>query len=167
MDIGEASTGHDSNTAHVSTILGAKTGPVGTAWAISLATPTQGHTPFVVVLQPNIPVHPMTLFINRATVSSLRHKEMTLGPAQAGVAAGVVDAVAQGVIPVSAIKSMVILASVWVDPAANDPEQLYRNNRRAMRTSLVNGSAGLPHTSSVFSALEAPHNPFFTAPPEG
>ena len=46
MQIGEAFVGKGVNAAHVNTILGAREGPVGTAWATALATPSAGHAPF-------------------------------------------------------------------------------------------------------------------------
>src|SRR5919202_1902466 len=46
--IGEAFEGDGANAAHVNSVLGRKGGPVETAWATALATPRQGHIPFVV-----------------------------------------------------------------------------------------------------------------------
>ena len=65
-------------------MLGRKGGPVETAWATALATPRQGHVPFVVVVRPNYPVKPSTLFVNKADVRGDRHAALTWGAAQAG-----------------------------------------------------------------------------------
>ena len=70
MQLGEGFAGDGPNAAHVNTMLGPKDGPVGAAWATALATPRAGHTPFVVVVKPNVPVKPMTLFVNKATVDA-------------------------------------------------------------------------------------------------
>ena len=69
------------------------------AWATALATPRQGHIPFVVVVRPNYPVKPLTLFVNKADVRGERHAALTWGAAQAGVARGVLESVAEGAIP--------------------------------------------------------------------
>ena len=101
MQIGEGFAGDGANAAHVNTMLGAKNGPVGAAWATALATPRAGHAPFVVVVRPNVPVKPMTLFVNKATVDPTRTsatRTLTWGAAQAGVAAGVMAAHRKGVI---------------------------------------------------------------------
>ena len=64
--VGEGFAGTGADVAHVNTVLGRKGGPVETAWAVALATPRPGHLPFVAVLQPGLPVKPMTLFVNKA-----------------------------------------------------------------------------------------------------
>ena len=46
--IGEAFVGEGPNAAHLNVVVGRKGGPVETAWATSLATPRQGHVPFLV-----------------------------------------------------------------------------------------------------------------------
>ena len=50
------------------------------------------------MLQPGLPVVPFTLFVNKARIEGDDHGRLTWGPAQAGVAAGVADAVAAGTI---------------------------------------------------------------------
>ena len=44
-------------------------------------------------------VRPFTLFVNKAAIEGERHATLTWGAAQAGVAAGVMDAVAEGTSP--------------------------------------------------------------------
>jgi 5,6,7,8-tetrahydromethanopterin hydro-lyase len=95
MQLGECFVGSGPNAAHVNTVLGARSGPVGSAWATALATPTRGHAPFVAVIRPGLPAKPFTLFVNKAEVRDDAHARLTWGPAQAGVAGGVVDAVAR------------------------------------------------------------------------
>ena len=98
MELGESFVGDGAEAAHVNTVLGEREGPVGQAWATALATPSAGHAPFVVVLQPGLPVVPFTLFVNKARIEGDDHGRLTWGAAQAGVAAGVADAVAAGTI---------------------------------------------------------------------
>ena len=73
MEIGEAFVGEGAEAAHVNTVLGKREGSVGAAWATALATPTVGHAPFVAVLQPGLPVKPVTLFVNKATIAGDEH----------------------------------------------------------------------------------------------
>ena len=96
--IGESFVGEGAEAAHVNTVLGGRDGPVGTAWATALAMPRPGHSAFVTILRPNLPVKPLTLFVNKAAMADERHGDLTWGAAQAGVAGGVADAVADGVI---------------------------------------------------------------------
>lgn len=165
VQIGESFVGNGVNAAHVNTVLGHRDGPAGTAWATALATPTQGHVPFVAVLRPSLPVKPFTLFVTKAAPAGDGHGLLIWGPAQAGVAAGVADAVAEGVVPAAAADTHVIVTAVWVNPAADDADAVYRNNRDATRTALANGAADRPDLLDVLAARDTPHNPFYTPAP--
>src|SRR5271167_2207755 len=103
--VGESFVGSGPEAAHLNTVLGEKGGPVETAWATALATPRAGHAAFVVAAQPGIAVKPMTLFVNKATIDSDEHAALTWGAAQAGVASGVLDAVADGTITSGLVES--------------------------------------------------------------
>ena len=161
MQIGEGFAGDGPNAAHVNTVLGRTDGPVGTAWATSLATPRQGHVPFVVVRRPNMAVKPATLFVNKADIRGDRHAALTWGAAQAGVAQGVLQAVADGVVPAGEVDDLVLIAAVWVDWAAADEEEVYANNLRATREALAAGAEGRPRVEDLLGAEGEPENPFF------
>jgi 5,6,7,8-tetrahydromethanopterin hydro-lyase len=161
MQIGEGFAGDGPNAAHVNTVLGRSDGPVGTAWATSLATPRQGHVPFVVVRRPNMAVKPATLFVNKADIRGDRHAALTWGAAQAGVAQGVLQAVADGLVPAGEVDDLVLLAAVWVDWAAADEEEVYANNLRATREALAAGAEGRPRVEDLLGAEGEPENPFF------
>ena len=118
VQIGEGFAGDGVDAAHVNTVLGPRDGPIGGAWANALASPSAGHAPFVVVAEPNLPVQPMTLFVNKATIANDRHGELTWGAAQAGVAAGVLAALHKDVILHADVHTLVLIAAVWVNPDA-------------------------------------------------
>jgi len=161
LEIGEAFAGEGDEAAHVNTVLGPREGPAGTAFATALATPSAGHTPFLVVLRPSLPVKPFTLFVNKAAIASDAHATLTWGAAQAGVAGGVADAVAEGIVPRDHLDELALIAAVWVAPAARDAECVYRNNRAATRAALAAGRAREPATDAVLAARGEPWNPFF------
>jgi 5,6,7,8-tetrahydromethanopterin hydro-lyase len=163
MLIGEALVGGGVDAAHVNTVLGERDGPVGTAWATALATPRAGHVPFMAVARPGLAVQPMTLFVNKAAIEPGRHGDLTWGAAQAGVAAGVAEAVAEGVIDRSRVRDLVLIAAVWVNPAAADEGAVFANNREATLTALRNGRDGAPPVDDVLAARGDPWNPFFRA----
>jgi 5,6,7,8-tetrahydromethanopterin hydro-lyase len=169
MAVGESFIGDGAEAAHINTILGRRNGPVGTAWATALASPSAGHTPFVAVVKPGLPAKPMTLFVNKAPIGGPDHGTLTWGPAQAGVAAGVADAVADGHIKADECDELLLIAAVWVNPEASDAELVYANNRVAMLTAIRASLDGLPHVSDVLAARDLPSNPFYTAtaPPDG
>ncbi|MBC7591645.1 MAG: formaldehyde-activating enzyme [Salinibacterium sp.] len=162
LQIGESFSGTGANAAHVNTVFGHREGPAGVAWATALATPSQGHVPFVAVLRPSLPVKPLTLFVTKAAPVTDSHGLLIWGPAQAGIAAGVADAVAEGVISHEQSDTHVVIAAVWVNPAADDPELVYSNNRESTVRALRNGAASLPAIEDVLAARDSPSNPFFT-----
>lgn len=163
MAIGEAFVGDGAEAAHVNTVLGRRDGPVGTAWATALATPSAGHAPFVAVVRPGLPAKPLTLFVNKAAIASEAHGTLTWGAAQAGVAAGVADAVAAWELDDVDLDDLALVAAVWVDPAAGDAELVYANNRAATARALAAGREGRPRLADVLAAAHAPENPFFRA----
>lgn len=164
MAVGESFIGDGAEAAHINAVLGRRDGPAGTAWATALASPSQGHTPFVAVVRPSLPAKPMTLFVNKAPIGGPEHGALTWGAAQAGVAAGVADAVAGGLIEVADCDDLVLIAAVWVNPDASDADLVYANNRAAMLAAIAAGRDGLPRVSDVLAARHLPSNPFYTAP---
>jgi len=167
MLIGESYIGEGAEAAHVNVVLGERSGPVGVAWATALATPSAGHTPFVAVVIPGLPVKPMTLFVNKAAIANDEHGNLTWGAAQAGVAGGVADAVSEGIVSEADADQNLIIAAVWVNPAAADAEKVYANNRTATREALRAGVAGTPQMAEVLVARHRPFNPFYSAPSGG
>lgn len=163
MQIGEAFVGSGVNAAHVNSVLGERDGPVGTAWATALATPSTGHAPFVAIGRPSIAVVPPTLFVNKAAITSDRHGILTWGAAQAGVAKGVATALEEGVIDLARCSDLVIIAAVWVDPEADDAKGIFVNNAEATCQALRNGKLALPSPADSIAAAIEPFNPFFSA----
>ena len=153
MLIGESFIGEGAEAAHVNTIFGERSGPVGAAWATALATPSAGHAPFVAVVVPGLPVKPMTLFVNKAPIADDQHANLTWGAAQAGVAGGVADAVSEGILSAADADQNVLIAAVWVNPAARDADKVYANNRAATREALRAGAGGLPALAEVLLSL--------------
>jgi 5,6,7,8-tetrahydromethanopterin hydro-lyase len=156
--IGESFAGSGPNAAHINVVIGRKGGPVETAWATSLATPRAGHVPFLTVLRPNLPVQPMTLFVNKADIRGDTHATLTWGPAQAGVAAGVTQAVADGFIPADEVNDVLAIVAVWVDWAADDANTVFANNKVATREAIAAAVRGEPRVEDVVAEVGHPWN---------
>jgi 5,6,7,8-tetrahydromethanopterin hydro-lyase len=159
--IGEGYAGEGPNAAHVNTVLGPRESPAGTAWTTALATPRAGHASFVVVARPNMPVKPPTLFVNKAEIRGDRHGLLHWGAAQAAVARGVLESVAEGTIPPGEVEELVLIAAVWVDWAAFEEEEIYANNVEATRGALASASEGRPRLQDLLAIASEPENPFF------
>lgn len=157
MQLGESFVGSGPNAAHINTVIGPREGPVGSAWATALASPSDGHAPFVAVLQPGLPVRPFTLFVNKAKIANEAHAEMTWGAAQAGVAAGVAQALAEDLVDAH----HVLIAAVWVYPEAHEVNEVFANNRDATYNALAAGMRDEPNAAEVIAARDDVWNPFF------
>lgn len=158
---GEAFAGDGLNAAHINTVLGARGGPVETAWTSALARPSPGHVPFVAVLRPGLPLKPFTLFVNKATIAGDAHAALTWGAAQAGVAKGVTDALAAGVIDRDAVDDLLLIVAVWVNPAAADPEAVFAGNAQATLEALRAGKEGRPTVDELMSERGFPFNAYY------
>jgi 5,6,7,8-tetrahydromethanopterin hydro-lyase len=162
--IGEAFVGEGAEAAHLNTVLGERNGPVGTAWATALATPRQGHAAFLAVVRPGVACKPPTLFVNKAALESDSHARLTWGAAQAGVASGVMRAVADGVIERAHVDDLVLIAAVWVAPGATDADLVFDNNLVATQRALEAGAKQSPDLDEALEASLQPYNPFFRSP---
>lgn len=136
--IGEGWGGVKPNGSHVNIVL-ARRGSVTAAAATSmLAHPSPGHTPVLVCVGEEEsryePVWPPTLMMNKATCVNERHETLTWGAAQLGIAQGVLDAVADGII--EATQDLIVLVAVWVAPTADDETALRRANRESVRKAI-------------------------------
>ncbi|MFC0435680.1 formaldehyde-activating enzyme [Kutzneria buriramensis] len=158
--IGESFVGDGANAAHTNIVLGRKDGPVAAAWATALATPSAGHVPFMTVLRPSVPVKPFTLFVSKAAPAGELHERAIWGSAQAGLAQGVADAVAKNLLQDP--DDLLIIAAVWVNPAVDDLDESYRNQRDAAHGAIKAAIDGTPTVQDVLQAAEqGAYNPFY------
>jgi len=160
-EFGEAFVGEGADAAHVNTVLGAAAGPVETAWVTALATPRSGHVAFVATVAPGTAVRPFTLFVNKAAIVDERHAALTWGAAHAGVAAGVMEAVAENTIAEGEASALLLIAAVWVNPEAAEEQAVFENNKAATVAALRAGRAGRPTVADALSARHAVHNAYF------
>ena len=119
--IGEGWSGTDPDGAHVNVVLAER----GTATAAALLTtftsPAPGHAPILVVVGEDKdhyePVWPPTIMINKETALEPLHQKITWGAGQLGIAQGVLDAVAEGLIPCSG--DLLVFVAIYIDPGAD------------------------------------------------
>ena len=156
---GEGSAGSGPEAAYTTTVLGVRDGPVEAAWATALAAPSSGFPRIVVNLRPGMPVLPMTLMVPKLALADAR---LLLGAAQAGMAEAVVACVADGVIDPFDAPRTLLLAAVWLDPAAADEELVFANQRAAARAALRAGAkGGRPVGDVIAAASDGAWNLFF------
>jgi len=162
--IGEGFESSGANAAHINLYLGPKNGPISGALAGAAASPGPGHLPFLAILKPNLPAKPITLFIAKAIMQpDSTHELMTWGPAQAGVASGITKALLDGHLPAEAEDDWAAIAAVWVNPAADDAQAIYHNNKIATYEAAKRAlQKGWPTRQELAEGLKSISNPFFT-----
>ena len=137
MVVAEAMAGEGDERVHINLVLGSREGPVGHAFATALASPRPGHIPFLVVLRPNVPVRPATLFVNKAEIHEGLHATISWGAGEAGIAEGMREAIKAGALGGHDLDDLVMIVSIWIDWAAADEAAVLRNTRNAMRVALL------------------------------
>lgn len=147
--VGEALVGEEPELAHIDLAIGKKNGAIGQAFLNSLAHPTQGHTPILAVIRPNLPVKPSTLIVPKVTIRSLEDADKIFGPAQSAVAKAVADLVEEGAIPKKDVEDLVIIVSVFIHPRGKDYSRLYRYNYSATKLAIRRAMEKFPSVDKV------------------
>ena len=140
--IGEAWAGDEPNGSHINVVIARRGSATAASATNALACPAPGHAPVVACLGAGNAVRPAAIVLNKATIASDLHGRITWGAAQLGIAQGVMDAVADGVLDRASADDLVLLVAVWVDPAAADETAVRRANREATRSALAEAVAG-------------------------
>jgi 5,6,7,8-tetrahydromethanopterin hydro-lyase len=150
--IGESWSGEVPNGSHINVVLARRGSPTAAAAAGALAGPRPGHVPFLACLSPGVLVRPATIVVNKSSIEAGGTiGPITWGAAQLGIAQGVLDAVAEGLIDPADVAEAVVLVAVWVDPAAHDETAVRDANRAAMRGAIADALA--PPSAADVQAL--------------
>jgi formaldehyde-activating enzyme len=128
--------------------IGELSGPVGQAMA-NLMGQTAGFSRFFCLVDGGKQVKPVTLMVPKVHLKKMIDVQIFGGPVQAGIADGVLDAVQSGLIPKSKVDDIGIVCMVWIDPrlstmADADFNEIYRNNRSAMKEAIEKALKGKP-----------------------
>jgi 4-hydroxy-tetrahydrodipicolinate synthase len=157
LKIGEALYGEGAEVAHIDVLIGEKSGPVGKAYATVLASDKNA---LQAILEPNMAVKPHTLIIPTVKMKDQRHASVVYGPAQAGVAKAVADAVYDGILPID----VVVIANVFAHPSASKRKHVYINNYKAMYHSIRRAIEGRPTADEIMEAKDNARHPFRYSP---
>jgi len=160
FNIGEALVGDGNEVAHIDLMIGSKDGPVGVAFANALSTQSEGHTNLLAVLAPNVAVKPSTVMITKVTIKGMKQAVQMFGPAQAAVAKAVADAVGEGIIPADQAEDLVCVCGVFIHPAAEDDEKIYKYNYEATKQSLVAAMGNKPSAAEMLAQKDTAAHPF-------
>ncbi|WOF16465.1 bifunctional 5,6,7,8-tetrahydromethanopterin hydro-lyase/3-hexulose-6-phosphate synthase [Methanoplanus sp. FWC-SCC4] len=134
--IGEALEGEGAELAHIDLLIGDKTGPVGMAFANAASQLSQGHTPLLAVIRPNLLTKPATLIIPKVTLKKESQVNAMFGAVQASVAKAVADSYEEGVFDECDAEETVLLVSAFLHPDAKDYNRIYRYNYGATKLAI-------------------------------
>jgi 5,6,7,8-tetrahydromethanopterin hydro-lyase len=150
--IGEAWSGDVPNGSHLNVVVARRGSATAAAITGVLGSPRPGHAPFLACLSAGTVVRPATVVVNKSTIEGDGPLgRITWGAAQLGIAQGVLDAVADGIVPAEEAADVVVLAALWVDPDAHDETAVKRANRAAMRGAIAD--ALQPASTAAVQAL--------------
>jgi formaldehyde-activating enzyme len=122
-------------------VIGELSGPVGQAMA-NLMGQSAGFSRLFALVDGDRMVKPATLMVPKMQLKKMLDVNVFAGPVQAGIAEGVLDAVADGLIPRTRCEHIGIICMIWVhpdlckDPAGTDYNEVYQNNRKAMKLAI-------------------------------
>jgi 5,6,7,8-tetrahydromethanopterin hydro-lyase len=160
MYIGEALAGDGNEVAHIDLLIGDKAGPVGAAFANSLADQKAGHSNLLAVLTPNLICKPATVLITKVTIKGAPQAVQMFGPAQAAVAKAVTDSVASGVIPKNEVDNLVIVCGVFIHWEAKDDKKIYDYNYEATKLAIQRAMKNEPKVEEILSKKDSVKHPF-------
>jgi 5,6,7,8-tetrahydromethanopterin hydro-lyase len=161
MFIGEALVGEGNEIAHIDLLIGSKDGPVGAAFANALANQSAGHNNLLAVLTPNLVCKPATVLVTKVTIKGMTQAAQMFGPAQKAVAKAVADSVASGVISKADAENLVIIAGVFIHPAAKDDSKIYQFNYDATKLSIARAMRGEPKVEEILSKKDTVKHPIW------
>jgi len=160
MFIGEALVGEGNEIAHIDLLIGAKEGPVGTAFASALANQKQGLSNLLAGV-PNTICKPATVMITKVTIKGAGQAVQMFGPAQKAVGMAVLDSVAEGIIPKGDAEKLVVIAGVFIHWEANDNDKIYKYNYEATKLAIQRTMRGEPKIDDVLSKKDKLTHPFY------
>jgi len=159
LKVGEGFAGPPfSELAHVDLLLGERGGPVGKAIEQALAVPHPGHEVRIVSERPR------TLLVPTITVRSEKQAEHIYVCASGGVVKAIEASVADGFLPADALEDLVMIANVFVHPAAANRTRIEMNNYKAMRAAIRKAIEGRPTLEELLYERQAARHPFRYAP---
>jgi 5,6,7,8-tetrahydromethanopterin hydro-lyase len=162
--IGEGWAGTSPNGSHINVVLGRRGSAYHAAIVGALASPRPGHLPFQVCLELGTAVRPTTIFVNKATMETDEHSRITWGAGQLGVAQGVLDAVADGLIDPAAAAELAVLAAVWIDAKASDETAVKRAARKATHDAIADAvsAPSAENITSLAARREEANTPYYS-----
>jgi 4-hydroxy-tetrahydrodipicolinate synthase len=144
--------------AHIDLLLGVKEGPVGRAIAKALDEPRPSHELRIINQRPR------TLLVPTVTVRTEKQAGHVYDDATRGINLAIEASIEDGSLPQGALDDLVMIANVFVHPAAANRKRIEFNNYKAMRAAIRKAIEGRPTLEELINEKEAARHPFRYAP---
>jgi 4-hydroxy-tetrahydrodipicolinate synthase len=144
--------------AHVDLLLGERGGPVDKAIERALGVAHPGHEVRI------IHKHPRTLLVPTVTIRSDKQAEHIYACATKGVLRAIEASITDGFLPREGLDDLVMIANVFVHPAAANRMRIEMNNYKAMRAAIRKAIEGRPTLEELLYERQAARHPFRYAP---
>lgn len=158
--VGEALVGEGNEVAHVDLIMGPRGSAAETAFSLTLTNQKRGDNALLAVVAPNLMAKPATVMFNKVDIKDAKQAMQMFGPAQAGVAKAVTDAVKEGIIPLEEADDIFICVGVFIHWDAEDNTKIQDWNYAATKLAIQRAVAGLPKAAEVVEGSEMVNHPF-------
>ncbi|WP_414470376.1 formaldehyde-activating enzyme [Methanobacterium sp. ACI-7] len=161
---GEARFGKGREIAHLDLLIGDKEGPVGQAFANSLASQMEKHPPLFAIIAPNLVAKPITLMVPKVSIKGMLDVMRVYGPAQKAIASAVVDCVYNEIIPEDDVEDICIICSFFIHPEAKNSDEIYKNNYEAAKSAIKRAFVREPSIDEILNEKDSVVHPFYEGP---
>jgi formaldehyde-activating enzyme len=152
---------------HVNVVLAGRGTPTAASVTSAFAAPTAGFAPILISLGPDQPsyetLYPPTIMLNKMPIASAAHEGLVFGACQVGIARGVLDAVAEDLLP--ADQETLVLVSLWLGEDAGDGEAVCAAAREATGRAVREAVTGRAESEvrDLVARRDTVTHPFFHA----
>jgi len=159
LKVGEGYAGPPLHeTAHTDLLIGVKGGPVENAIDMALKSDPEQSKMRIVLDRPR------TLLVPTVTPRTKKQKELLYVHAVEGLKWGIDASIKDGFLPEEMLDDIVILANVFVHPAAANRRRVMVNNYKAARHAIRKAIEGRPTLEEIFYQKESVRHPFKYTP---
>jgi 5,6,7,8-tetrahydromethanopterin hydro-lyase len=159
LKVGEGFAGPPfQELAHVDLLLGLKDGPVGRAIERSLAGWGEERGLRVISEQPR------ALLVPTVTIRTAKQRRLFYEHAAEGVNMAIRLSIEDGFLPQAILDDVVLIANVFVHPAASIAKRIEFNNYKATRQAIRKALEGRPTVEELINEKASARHPFRYAP---
>ena len=157
--------GTSPDGVHLNVVLARRGSPTAAAIVNAFTHPSTGFTPVLASVgedqQAYETLYPPTVVVPKSAPTDARHEKLVFGACAAGIARGVLDAVAGGA--VRADQDTIVLVSLWLDDAASDETAVCANARTAAAAAVREAATGRPDEAvdRLVEARDSVRHPFY------